>query len=102
MSQEGKPRVVFDCMVFLQAAARGKGPAAACLRLLDTDAIVLLVSDEALREVRDVLRRPCLRQKNPALTDERIALLFQHLAEKAVRPEHRSGAAFRRAARSQG
>jgi predicted nucleic acid-binding protein len=44
-------RVVFDCMIFLQATSRAAGPAAACLRLLDLGSITLFVSNYILREV---------------------------------------------------
>jgi hypothetical protein len=37
------PRAVFDCMVFLQGAGRPAGPAAACLRLLDEEKVMLCV-----------------------------------------------------------
>ncbi len=40
-----RPRVVFDCMIFLQAAARPMGPAASLLELVEVGALELLVSD---------------------------------------------------------
>ncbi|MBV8610380.1 MAG: PIN domain-containing protein, partial [Singulisphaera sp.] len=52
------PRVVFDCMVLLQAAARVTGPAAACLRAVREGRLELFLSPEILSEVRDVLTRP--------------------------------------------
>lgn len=33
---DARPRVVFDCMIFLQATVSESGPAAALLRLVDT------------------------------------------------------------------
>jgi hypothetical protein len=39
-----RPRAVFDCMVFLQAAARNTGPAAACWQLAKTGTLELFVS----------------------------------------------------------
>lgn len=50
-----RPRVVFDCMVYLQATVSESGPAAALLRLVDRDAFSLCVSEEILEEVREVL-----------------------------------------------
>jgi predicted nucleic acid-binding protein len=50
-----RQRVVFDCMVYLQATVSESGPAAALLRLVDSDALLLFVSDDILEEVRDVL-----------------------------------------------
>jgi predicted nucleic acid-binding protein len=49
MSEEKpRPRVVFDCMVYLQATVNESGPAAALLRLVDNDKIALFVSREVL------------------------------------------------------
>jgi putative PIN family toxin of toxin-antitoxin system len=63
-------RAVFDCMVFLQAAARRESPAGACLLLVELDAIELAMSQEIMAEVQDVLTRPRIRQRFPALTDQ--------------------------------
>jgi putative PIN family toxin of toxin-antitoxin system len=77
-------RAVFDCMTYLQATARPDGPAAACLRLLDSGAITLFVSRDVLNEVQDVLARPNLRRKNPLLTDEAVQELLDRLARTAL------------------
>lgn len=45
MSDEVLPGVVFDCMIYLQAAASPTGPAAAALRLLDSETITLNSSE---------------------------------------------------------
>jgi len=50
--------VVFDCMVFLQAAARSSGPAAACLQAVRERKVELVISSEIIAESRDVLTRP--------------------------------------------
>ena len=63
-----RPRAVFDCMVFLQAAARMTGPAAACWQLAKTGAIDLFVSPAASAEVKDVLNRPRTLRQFPYLT----------------------------------
>ena len=65
------PRVVFDCMVFVQALANDAGPASACFDLVREGRVELCVSPNVLAEVRDVLNRPKLRKKLPALTPER-------------------------------
>ena len=65
-------QVVFDCMVFLQGAARAEGPAAACLRLAEAGYADLFLSEEILDELRDVLTRPKIRKKFPALTHEAV------------------------------
>jgi putative PIN family toxin of toxin-antitoxin system len=60
-------------MVFLQAAARRAGPAARLLiDCAEAGRLALLVSDAILDEVRDVLNRPRIRSKNPAITDEAV------------------------------
>ncbi len=79
-----RPRVVFDCMVYLQATASESGPAAALLRLVDSDALFLFVSEEILEEVRDVLSRPKIRERNLNITDERVDALINRLLEKAT------------------
>lgn len=85
MSEENPPpRVVFDCMIYLQATVSESGPGAALLRLVDHDQVVLFVSHAILEEVHDVLSRPKIRQRNPALTDERVDALLRRLAEKAT------------------
>jgi putative PIN family toxin of toxin-antitoxin system len=79
-----RPRVVFDCMIYLQATANESSPAAALLRMLDDSIISLSVSNDILDEVRDVLSRPKIRQKNPRITDERVDALLMRLAETAT------------------
>jgi putative PIN family toxin of toxin-antitoxin system len=75
--------VVFDCMTFLQAVARPEGPAAACFRLAESGHIQLAVSPDIIREVKEVLGRPKIRQKNPRLTDESIAAFLSQVVELA-------------------
>jgi putative PIN family toxin of toxin-antitoxin system len=71
MSEE-HASAVFDCMVFLQGAARKGGPAGLCLSLAEAGAIQLFLSDEILAEVLDVLTRPELRRKFPILTEKYV------------------------------
>jgi len=78
------PRVVFDCNVFVQAAANEESAAAKALDLLDEDAITLFVSDAVRDEIRDVLSRPYIRQLMPNITDERVDGIFRRLERKAV------------------
>ena len=77
-------RVVFDCMVFLQGAARPDGPAAACLRLVETGHVELFLSEPVLGEVRDVLARPRIRQRFPALTDELVNGFLERVRQGAT------------------
>jgi putative PIN family toxin of toxin-antitoxin system len=71
-------------MTYLQATASPSGPAAACLNLFEAGQFALFVSEETLRELREVLTRPRVRQKNPEITEERVTALLQRLASKAT------------------
>src|SRR5262245_4108933 len=71
-------------MVFLQGAARPEGPAAACLRLAEAGHVELYLSEELLAEVRDVLTRPKMRQKFPALTPEAVSAFLDRLGRHAL------------------
>lgn len=75
--------IVCDCMVFVQAVANEDGPAAKILDLMDAGEVRLYVSEQILREVREVMSRPKLRAKLSGLTDERIEALFQRLERQA-------------------
>ncbi len=79
-----KIRAVFDCMIFLQGAARRESPAGACLLLVELGAIELCISETIVSEIRDVLTRPRVRQKFPALTDELIEGFLLALGERAL------------------
>ncbi|MFO0952190.1 MAG: putative toxin-antitoxin system toxin component, PIN family [Isosphaeraceae bacterium] len=89
-------RVVLDCMVFLQAAARSTGPAAACLQAARDGRVELWISPDVIAEVRDVLTRPRVLKKFPALSVEAVDLFLNDLrtfarlrsdVPRAVRPE---------------
>ena len=59
MTQPGRPGVVLDCMVLLQASSRPAGPAARLfIDFVEAGHVTLSVSDPILAEVRDVLGRP--------------------------------------------
>ena len=81
-----RPKVgaVFDCMVFLQGAAKRESAAGACLFLVESDVIELYLSHGIMAEVRDVLARPRVRQKFPALTDEVAHRFLAALENRAV------------------
>jgi putative PIN family toxin of toxin-antitoxin system len=74
---------VFDCNVLLQAAARKRGPSAACLRLAENEFVRLYVSREILAELEDVMSRPKVRIRFPELTDAIIAEFIEHLSSTA-------------------
>lgn len=65
-----RPRVVFDCNVFLLAAARQKSVAASCFNLAEKGLVRLFISKEVLLEIEDVLNRPDVRALFPDLSDE--------------------------------
>jgi predicted nucleic acid-binding protein len=60
-------------MIFLQGAARRESPAGLCITLAERGVVELCISSEILSEVADVLARPRIRTKFPALTDEVVA-----------------------------
>lgn len=74
-----KPRVVFDCNVLLQAAAREKSVAAKCLNLAESGLIQICVSREVLAEAEDVLNRLELRAYFPDLSDEIVGAFLKRL-----------------------
>lgn len=88
MTVREKARVVFDCNVFLQAAARAQGPAAACLRLVENGYLRLYLSPEILREVEEVLSYPEIRERFKTLTDEIVQQFIEHVRELAETPRY--------------
>jgi len=66
------PLAVYDTMVFLQAAIH-PGRRYATMEAVEDKRLTLCTSPELMAEVRDVLTRPSLAAKFPALTAERIA-----------------------------
>lgn len=78
------PRVVFDCNVLLQAAARERSVAAKCLNLAESSLIQLFVSREVLTEVEDVLNRPVIRAHFPDLSDEIVGAFLKRLQKLSV------------------
>ncbi|MCX6602317.1 MAG: putative toxin-antitoxin system toxin component, PIN family [Acidobacteria bacterium] len=76
-------RVVFDCMIFLQGAARKEGPAGVCLDLAQRGVIELCVSLEILGEVAGVLSRPSIRHRFPSLNDAVVAAFLAEIRHRA-------------------
>jgi predicted nucleic acid-binding protein len=75
-------------MVFVQAASRPGGPAARLfIEFLEAGNLTLYVSDAVLAEVRDVLGRPSIRAKNPAITDDRVEAFLRRIDQAAQRIE---------------
>ncbi len=68
---------VFDCNIYLQAAARPNSPAGEYLRLAENGIIRLYISRDVLTEVSEVLRRPEIQDRFPDLTDKSIDLFLE-------------------------
>jgi putative PIN family toxin of toxin-antitoxin system len=79
-----RPRVVFDCNVMVQAITNENGASGRSLGLLQRNQIQVFVSRAILQELRMVLQYPTVREKLPALTDERIESFMWHLICRAV------------------
>jgi putative PIN family toxin of toxin-antitoxin system len=78
------PRVVFDCNVLLQAAAREKSVAAKCLNLAESGLVQLCVSSEVLAEVEDVFNRSEIRAHFPDLSDEIVGAFLKRLQKHSL------------------
>jgi putative PIN family toxin of toxin-antitoxin system len=72
------PRVVYDTMVLLQAAIHPQRRYAT-IEAVEDGRLTLCTSAELFAELRDVLTRPSLMSKFPALTFERVALFLDSL-----------------------
>ncbi|MSR57703.1 MAG: putative toxin-antitoxin system toxin component, PIN family [Planctomycetaceae bacterium] len=77
-------RAVFDCMIFLQAATNDRGPAFACLSLVEANEVDLFITPGILAEVRDVLTRPKLRATFPQLTRDVVDTFLQKIVALAT------------------
>ena len=73
--------VVYDCMIFLQAAARADR-LHATMQLLHDGAVTLFVSPDVIAEVRDVLTRPGGTAKFPALSPQHVDLFLGDLLSR--------------------
>lgn len=74
-----RPRVVLDCVILLQAAARRKSAAASCLALAESGRIEIFVSEETLAEIKDVLDRPEVRAQFADLNDEIVGAFLKRI-----------------------
>jgi putative PIN family toxin of toxin-antitoxin system len=79
-----KPRVVFDCNVLLQSAAREKSVAANCLNLAESGLVQICLSREVLAEAEDVLNRPEIREHFTDLSDEIVSAFLKRLQKLSV------------------
>jgi putative PIN family toxin of toxin-antitoxin system len=77
-------RAVLDTVVVVQALISGMGPAAAVIEMLRDRQFTLLLSDDTLRELNDVPRRPELTNRFKQLTEERVSATLADLAGLAI------------------
>jgi putative PIN family toxin of toxin-antitoxin system len=84
VSVEARPRTVFDCMVYLQAAVSDRGTSFAVLQRVQAGELELLVSEPILAEVRDVLTRPKTVRRFPRLTAARVAAFLERVDQHAT------------------
>lgn len=77
------PRVVYDTMVFLQAAVR-PNRRYATIDAAEDGRVILCTSPDGIAEVRDVLTRPSLAAKFSALTPERVAQFLDSVGVMAT------------------
>jgi predicted nucleic acid-binding protein len=78
---DAKPRVVLDCMVYLQAIVRETSPAATCLRLSESREIELFISRQIIAEVQNVLSRDHVRGRFKTITDESAASFIERVRQ---------------------
>ena len=79
-----KLRIVFDCMIFLQAVLNRKSVAYRLFEYLEANSFTLFVSHEVLDEVIDVLNRQPLRAKYLQITDEAVEKFLNRVLKKAI------------------
>jgi uncharacterized protein len=80
----GRWRAVFDCNTVLQAAAFADGPAAECIRLVESGVVALFVSKATLAELRRVFEYPEVLAMSPSMTPEHTAPFLQRLTFRAT------------------
>ena len=73
------PRVVYDTMVFLQAAIH-PDRRYATIEAVEDKRLMLCTSGELMAEARDVMSRPSMTAKFPALTRERVTQFLEKIS----------------------
>jgi uncharacterized protein len=74
-----RPRVIFDCNVLLQAILNAGGPSRACVMLAVEHQILVMLSDDAISEAREVLGRHFVQVKRPDIAQDEIDELLGSL-----------------------
>lgn len=76
--------VVFDTVALVQSAISSTGAAARCFSYFEQGKISVAVSRATLREVKEVLLRPEIRQRFLHLTDEKVSWLVDFLLDEGI------------------
>lgn len=79
-----KPKVIFDCMIFLQALISPKSVAFKLFEFFEESKFHLFISREILAEITNVLNRDYIRKSNPEITDESVEIFLTDVLKKAV------------------
>ena len=77
-------RAVFDCNLLIQAIAFENGPAAKCLRLVESGRVELFVSRSTLGELCRVLTYEEILAISPNMTQQRLGAFLQRLTFRAT------------------
>ena len=80
----GKPDVVFDAVVFVQAIISSRGPCTACLEAVRDARATLHVSDAMFAEIADVPLRPKIVRRFPHITPSRVDRFLDDVRRLAV------------------
>lgn len=76
--------VIFDTVALVQSVINPKGAAGKCLTYFHDGKISVAVSRATLKEVKDVLSRPALRDRFQQITDEKVVWLTDKLLEDGL------------------
>lgn len=76
--------VIFDTVAIVQSVINPKGAAGKCLAYFHAGEISVAVSRATLKEVKDVLSRPALRDRFQQITDEKVVFLTDKLLYEGV------------------
>ena len=82
--RSGRFRVVFDCNTFVQAVAFDNGPAAQCVKLVESGHVELFLSKSVLAELRRVFGYDEVLAISHNMTPPRIAAFLKRLTYRAT------------------
>ncbi len=83
-----KPRVVFDCNVYVQALVNSNSAAARCLDLTRRGRVEAFISQQTLAELKEVLQRPNVLRLLPHATSEQIEAFLEDVIAVSTRIRH--------------